>query len=173
VRFVAASNKSLAALVEEGKFREDLYYRINTLVLRLPPLRDRKEDIPSLVQQLLPQLAREIRRPVPVVDSDAMDALVVHSWPGNIRELRNVLERAILVAASPVLRPGDLRLNVAARKPSSAPNGTLKEVEWLHIQRVLEEEKGSVGRAAKRLGIPRSSLYQKLKLRDPQASPLP
>jgi DNA-binding NtrC family response regulator len=172
VRFVAASNKSLAALVEEGKFREDLYYRINTLVLRLPPLRDRKEDIPSLVQQLLPRLAREIRRPLPVVEPDAMDALVAHSWPGNIRELHNVLERAILVASSPVLRPADLRLNAAARKPASAPNGTLKEVEWLHIQRVLEEEKGSVGRAAKRLGIPRSSLYQKLKLRDPQASPL-
>jgi DNA-binding NtrC family response regulator len=172
VRFVAASNKSLSALVEEGKFREDLYYRINTLVLRLPPLRDRKEDIPSLVQQLLPQLAREIRRPAPVVDADAMDALVAHSWPGNIRELRNVLERAILVAASPVLRPADLRLNAVSRKSSPAPNGTLKDVEWHHIQRVLEEEKGSVGRAAKRLGIPRSSLYQKLKLRDPQASSL-
>jgi DNA-binding NtrC family response regulator len=171
VRFVAASNKSLSALVDEGKFREDLYYRINTLVLRLPALRHRKEDIPNLVQQLLPQLAREIRRPVPAVDAEAMEALLAHSWPGNIRELRNVLERAILVAAAPILRASDLRLNATTRRPvsSSSPStGTLKEMEWLHIQRVLQEEKGSVGRAAKRLGIPRSSLYQKLKLREPQ-----
>ena len=171
VRFVAASNKSLAALVDEGQFREDLFYRINTLVLRLPPLRHRKEDIPNLVQQLLQQLSREIRRPVPRVETDVLEALVAHSWPGNIRELRNVLERAMLVATSPVLRPPDLRLNAAVRRPAPAPNaGTLKEMEWLHIQRVLEEEKGSVGRAAKRLGIPRSSLYQKLKLRDPRGS---
>ena len=114
VRLVAASNKSLAALVEEGKSREDLYYRSTRSVLRLPT-RDR-EDIPSLVQQLLPQLAREIRRPVPVIDTDAIDALVAHSWPGSIRELRNVLERAILVAASPILRREDLRLNVAGPK---------------------------------------------------------
>ncbi len=169
VRFVAASNKSLAALVDEGRFREDLYYRINTLVLRLPPLRHRKEDIPDLVQQLVQQLAREIRRPAPRVEADALEALVAHSWPGNIRELRNVLERAMLMATSPVLRPPDFRLNASVRRPSPSSNaGTLKEVEWLHIQRVLAEEEGSVGRAAKRLGIPRSSLYQKLKLRDPR-----
>jgi DNA-binding NtrC family response regulator len=167
VRFVAASNKSLAQLVDQGQFREDLFYRINTLVLRLPPLRHRKEDIPNLAQQILQQLALEIRQPVPQLDANTMDALVAHSWPGNIRELRNVLERAMLVATSPVLRPSDLRLNAAVRRPASATLGTLKETEWLHIQRVLEEEKGSVGRAAKRLGVPRSSLYQKLKLREP------
>jgi DNA-binding NtrC family response regulator len=166
VRFVAASNKSLTALVDQGQFREDLFYRINTLVLRLPPLRHRKEDIPHLVQQLLHRLAREIGRPVPRVETDALDALAAHTWPGNIRELRNVLERAILVATSPTLRASDLRLNTSARKTAAPAVDTLKDVEWHHIQRVLQEEKGSVARASKRLGIPRSSLYQKLKLRD-------
>ena len=166
VRFVAASNKSLTALVDQGQFREDLFYRINTLVLRLPPLRHRKEDIPHLVQQLLQRLSREIGRPVPRVEQDALDALAAHPWPGNIRELRNVLERTMLVATSPTLRASDLRLNTSARKTPAPAVETLKEVEWLHIQRVLQEEKGSVARASKRLGIPRSSLYQKLKLRD-------
>jgi DNA-binding NtrC family response regulator len=166
VRFVAASNKSLTALVDQGQFREDLFYRINTLVLRLPPLRHRKEDIPHLVQQLLHRLGREIGRPVPRVEPEALDALALHPWPGNIRELRNVLERALLVTTSPTLRAVDLRLNTSIRKASAPAVDTLKDVEWHHIQRVLQEEKGSVARASKRLGIPRSSLYQKLKLRD-------
>jgi len=171
VRFVAATHKSLAALVDEGRFREDLFYRINTLVLRLPPLRHRKEDILNLAGLLLQELAREIRRPVPRIDPDAEEALVTHSWPGNVRELRNVLERAMLVATSPVLHRSDLRLNATVRRSSPSPNtGTLREMEWVYIQRVLDEEKGSVGRAAKRLGIPRSSLYQKLKLHDAKRS---
>jgi len=167
VRFVAATNKSLTALVDEGKFREDLYYRINTLVLRLPPLRHRKGDIATLADQVVQQLAREIGRAAPRIEADAVDALVAHSWPGNIRELRNVLERALLVTKNGPLRADDLRLNAGARRPpASAEAETLREVEWQHIQRVLAEEKGSVGRACKRLGIPRSSLYDKLKLRE-------
>jgi DNA-binding NtrC family response regulator len=178
VRFIAASNKSLMQLVDQGDFREDLYYRLNTLVLRLPPLRHRKEDIPMLVQQLLQRLSREIGRPIPRVENDALEALQAHTWPGNIRELRNVLERAMLAAGSgaPVLRASDLRLTASTRRSAAAATmppaaETLKEVEWLHIQRVLEEEKGSVGRASKRLGIPRSSLYQKLKLREAGGNP--
>ena len=174
VRFIAASNKSLIHLLDQGEFREDLHYRLNTIVLRLPPLRHRKEDIPVLVQQLLNRLSREIGRPVPRLEADAVEALQSHAWPGNIRELRNVLERAMLAASSPVLRSVDLRLSASPRRSLPAMAAatipvtaeTLKEVEWLHIQRVLDEEKGSVGRASKRLGIPRSSLYQKLKLRD-------
>ena len=174
VRFVAATNKSLTALVDEGKFREDLYYRINTLVLRLPPLRHRKGDIPTLADQIVQQLAREIGQSAPRIDEDAIETLVAHSWPGNIRELRNVLERALLVTKSGTLRADDLRLNSAARRPAAAAaSETLREVEWQHIQRVLAEEQGSVGRASKRLGIPRSSLYEKLKLRDARAASAP
>jgi DNA-binding NtrC family response regulator len=170
VRFIAATNHHLADLVQKGAFREDLYYRVNTLVLRLPPLRQRREDIPEIAAQLLQQLARDIRRPVPQLDPEAEDALMSHSWPGNVRELRNVLERAMLLAPSAILRRADLRLTSNGngggppeRAGVAASGGTLKEIEWQHIRRVLDEEAGSVPRAAQRLGIPRSTLYQKLK----------
>jgi DNA-binding NtrC family response regulator len=167
VRFIAATNASLAELTERGQFREDLYYRINTMVLRLPPLRARREDIPVIAGRLLEQLAYEMRRPVPELDPDAEAALVEHAWPGNVRELRNVLERAVLLGASPVVRRADLRLNGAASKTPAAQDAeTLKDLEWQHIQRVLAEEGGSVPRAARRLGVPRSTMYQKLKLRE-------
>jgi DNA-binding NtrC family response regulator len=167
VRFVAATNRNLAKLVEEGQFREDLFYRINTMVLRLPPLRERRGDVPVVAQHLLQHLAHEMRRPVPALDAEAEQALAEHSWPGNVRELRNVLERAILLATSPVLRKSDLRLNASTAKPSSAQSSdALKEVEWEHIQRVLDEEGGNVPRAARRLGVPRSTMYQKLKSRE-------
>jgi len=167
VRFLAATNKNLAQLVDEGRFREDLFYRINTLVLRLPPLRHRKADIPHLTTQLMQRLARDIRRPVPQLEPDAEEALVNHSWPGNVRELRNVLERAMLLASSPVIRRADLRLSTAGQR-TGAPSGptSLKEIEWAHIRRVLEDESGNVTRAATLLGIPRSTLYQKLKLQE-------
>jgi DNA-binding NtrC family response regulator len=170
IRFIAATNRPLAGLVDEGKFREDLFYRINTIVLRLPPLRERKEDLPGIVHQLLPQLARDTRRPVPALDEDAERALMDHPWPGNVRELRNVLERALLLTAAPVLRRQDLRLASAASAPRPSTNGsgqaatTLKDVEWQHILRVLAEENNNVPRAAQRLGIPRSTLYQRLKV---------
>ena len=177
VRFIAATNKSLAALVDEGKFREDLFYRINTLVLRLPPLRHRRQDIPYLASQLLQQLARDIRKPVACLDAEAEQALVDHAWPGNIRELRNVLERAMLLASCAVIRRADLRLGsaapaarVAAAAAFTAAAGTLEEIEWQHIDRILADEKGSVARASQRLGIPRSTLYQKLKTRDRRRS---
>ncbi|MFI5178376.1 MAG: sigma-54-dependent transcriptional regulator [Vicinamibacterales bacterium] len=172
VRFIAATNKSLASLVDEGKFREDLYYRINTLVLRLPPLRHRKDDILHLASQLLQQLARDIRRPAMQLDADAEQALIAHTWPGNVRELRNVLERAMLLASSPLIRQCDLRLGPANGRPAQAPTGgTLNEIEWQHIERTLREENGSVGRAAQRLGMPRSTLYQKLKVHDTRRPP--
>ncbi|HZT75842.1 MAG TPA: sigma-54 dependent transcriptional regulator [Vicinamibacterales bacterium] len=175
VRFVAATNRNLAQLVEDGKFRDDLYYRINTMVLRLPPLREHREDIPAIAAQVLRQLQRDVRRSAVQLDPDAEAALMAHSWPGNVRELRNVLERAVLLTASPVLRRSDLRLT-ASPTPSpvaaaSAPApATLKEMEWQQIERVLAEEGGNVPRAAMRLGIPRSTLYQKLKIRNQQTA---
>ena len=170
IRIIAATNRNLAQLVEEGKFREDLLYRINAIVLRLPPLRQRKEDIPAIATQLLHELARDMQRPLPRLEADAEEAIVAHPWPGNVRELRNVLERAVLLATSPVIRRVDLRLNGHEMRPASPPNGTLKELEWQHIQRVLDEEHGNVPRAARRLGIPRSTMYQKLKQRDPRTT---
>jgi DNA-binding NtrC family response regulator len=173
VRFIAATNKSLAALVDQGTFREDLYYRINMLVLRLPPLRHRKDDIAHLAAQLLQQLARDVRRAPARLDAEAEAALIAHPWPGNVRELRNVLERAILLTQSEVLRCADLRLDrakPAGRPAAAAAAGTLDDAGWVHIQRALDDEQGHVGRAALRLGIPRSTLYQKLKARDQRRS---
>ena len=166
VRFIAATNHDLAELVAQGRFREDLFYRINTVVLRLPPLRERRDEIPAIAASLLQQLAREIRRPAPALDVEAEEALLQHSWPGNVRELRHVLERAILLGSAPVLRRADLRLHGGGTKssPQAAVATTLKDLEWQHITRVLSEEDGNVPRAAQRLGVPRSTLYQKLKM---------
>ena len=167
IRFIAATNRALAQLVDEGRFREDLFYRINTIVLRLPPLRERKEDIPGLAKRLLSQLARDTRRPAPMLDAEAEAALVEHPWPGNVRELRNVLERAVLLNTLPVLHRVDLRLSTPVPRAAAGTNGTsagtLKDVEWQFMMRVLNEEGGNVPRAAERLGIPRSTMYQKLK----------
>jgi DNA-binding NtrC family response regulator len=164
VRFLAATNHELSKLVDEGRFREDLYYRINTLVLRLPPLRHRKADIPGLAVTLVQNLAREIGRPPVTIAPDAEEALVAHSWPGNIRELRNVLECAILVGTEPVIRRADLRMKATGGRPA-APKGpdSIRDLELQHIRKILAEEEGNVARAAARLKLPRSTLYQKLK----------
>jgi len=168
VRLVAATNHELAGLVREKKFRADLYYRINTLVLRVPPLRERVGDIPVLAADLLRRLARDMGRPEFEAAPDALDALAGHPWPGNVRELRNVLERAILAAPGRQLERRHLRFDVAGPAASgdgesASPYLTLADVERRHILRVLENEKGQVVAAAERLGIPRSTLYQRLK----------
>jgi DNA-binding NtrC family response regulator len=177
VRLIAATHQDLAEGVRAQRFRGDLYFRISTLPLRLPALRERPEDIPLIARALLARLSRELGRPGLELTPAAEAALRAYPWPGNIRELRNVLERAVLLASHEVLGPGDLLFNHAvarvlgpppAEPAPSAPEAaeldlTLREVERRHIERVLAAEGGHVERAARRLGIPRSSLYQKLK----------
>jgi DNA-binding NtrC family response regulator len=165
IRLVAATHQDLHGLVREKRFRSDLYFRISTLPLVVPPLRERVGDIPVLARRFLERLAGEVKRGVVQLGEDAERALEAYAWPGNVRELRNVLERAVLLAPTSVLRPADLRFDAPA---SAGPgeldsNLTLLEVERRHIERVLREERGRVEVAARRLGIPRSSLYQKLK----------
>lgn len=163
VRLVAATHQDLAALVQAKSFRSDLYFRVSTLPLAIPPLRERPEDIPILTRVLLGRIAGELRREPLVVLPGAEAALKAFPWPGNVRELRNVLERAVLQAERPALAKADIRFDAPepARPPSSEL--TLAEVERRHIVLVLEEEKGRVESAAKRLGVPRSSLYEKLR----------
>jgi DNA-binding NtrC family response regulator len=183
VHLVAATHQSFAALVAEGRFRRDLYFRISTIPLVLPPLRERPDDVPVLAAELLRQFAGRLGRPPATLSPAALRALQAHPWPGNLRELRNVLERAVLLSDGGVLEPRDLHFEpglmvVPAALPPPAPplpgdglpptHLTLAEVERLHIERVLAEEGGRVEQAARRLGIPRSSLYDKLrKLRGP------
>jgi DNA-binding NtrC family response regulator len=166
VRVIAATNKDLRKAVAEGSFREDLYYRLNVVPIVLPPLRERKEDIPLLVSHLLERLAVEMQKEISGVSAEAMAALVAHDWPGNVRELRNVLERGAVVAAGSVIQAGDLGLTrpggAAEPAPAAAP-ASLEEVEKRHIGEVLAHTGGNVTQAARLLGIDRVTLYNKIR----------
>jgi DNA-binding NtrC family response regulator len=165
VRLTAATCQDLSRLMRENKFRSDLYYRISTIPLVVPSLRERVEDIPALARRLLAKCGADLGRNDLELSPDAECALRAYSWPGNIRELRNVLERTALLSEHGVLRAADLRFDDAAMKEIAVYDSqlTLLELERRHIELVLAEEHGQVESAAKRLGIPRSSLYQKIK----------
>ncbi len=165
IRLIAATHQDLAERVRQKKFRSDLFFRVNTIPLTMPALRDRGEDIPELAEMLLQQLGAEMGRSEARLSRDAVRVLQRHSWPGNIRELRNVIERALLLTDGPLIEGSNLRFEsgLQAEGASFDTSLTLLEVERRHIARVLEEEGGQVDRAAQRLGVPRSSLYQKIK----------
>jgi Response regulator containing CheY-like receiver, AAA-type ATPase, and DNA-binding domains len=166
VHIIAATHRDLKKLAEDEKFRSDLYFRISTLRLRMPPLRERPEDIPIITDKLLDQLRFGSRAGELLISDEARSALQSYSWPGNIRELRNVLERAAILSEDGVIRNTSLEFEASAHRGAAVAirsAGTLKEIERQHIQRMLELESGSVSRAAKRLGMPRSSLYAKLR----------
>ena len=169
VRLIAATHHDLRDLVSAQRFRRDLYFRIGTLPLAVPPLRERAEDIPVLVESLLVRLGSELGRQGMRVSGAALAALVDYPWPGNLRELRNLLERAVLLTDGTTIGVRELRLHARGEpvSRSTAPSAaeddlTLAELERRHIERIYEAEQQNVARAATRLGIPRSSLYQKL-----------
>lgn len=170
VRIIAATNKDLLSLVEQGKFRHDLYYRLNVVMLDIPPLRERKSDTPLLIEHFLEKLTKETGISVEGIEQEAMDALLSYSWPGNIRELRNVLERALYVKHDSFIAIQDLPAEFLEATPVSEQSGegagTLKQAveqaEALAIRRAIMEAKGDKRIAAKRLGISKSSLYAKL-----------
>ena len=168
LQIIAATNRNLMQSVREFKFREDLYFRISTFQLRIPPLRERVEDIPVVANSLLRNLASDLAREQQELSRGAETVLSNYSWPGNIRELRNVLERVALTCDSRVIEAQDLGLAQSASGSMPAADMeyglTLAELERQHIARVLHEESGKVAQAALRLGIPRSTLYQKLKV---------
>jgi len=164
IRLIAATHQDLGHLVRSGQFRDDLFYRISTIPITVPPLRARTEDIPILAQHLLQGFAQDFGRGRVTIAGAAIAALMEYPWPGNIRELRNVLERALLLAEGDTLNRSDLRFTSPAADPGYPDaNLTLEELERKHIQHVLNEERGRVEKAAARLGIARSSLYQKIK----------
>jgi DNA-binding NtrC family response regulator len=162
VRLIAATHQDLQGLVRERRFRSDLYFRICTLPLRVPSLRERPDDIPVLARHLLATICRDLGRSARLTAA-AERALAGYAWPGNIRELRNLLERAVLLGEGGELEARHLRFDGPLGGPASEGELTLDELERRHIARVLGEEAGHVERAARRLGIPRSTLYQKLK----------
>jgi DNA-binding NtrC family response regulator len=165
IRLITATHHDLGRLVSEGRFRSDLYFRLGTIPLIVPPLRDRGEDILILARRLLSELAGARGRGALRLSRNAEAALLRYTWPGNVRELRNILERAVLLSDRNTLEVDDLGIEAASR-PGQAPlelSLTLAEVERRHIEAVLADARGRVEEAARRLGIHRSSLYNKLK----------
>jgi DNA-binding NtrC family response regulator len=165
VRLIAATHQDIGQLVRDKRFRDDLYFRISTIPLSFPALRERVEDIPTIAQYLLDKVAADLGRGQLELDEGCMQALKAYAWPGNVRELRNVIERAVLLSGEKNITLNDLQFDghTQVGAPFLDSRLTLLELEKQHIQRVLQEERGRVEKAAKRLGIPRSSLYQKLK----------
>jgi len=168
VRLVAATNRDLAQLVAEGRFRGDLYYRLNVFPLLLPPLRERSEDIPRLVRHFTQRFARRMGRRIETIPSATMEALARYPWPGNIRELQNVIERAVILSPGPSLQVplGDLQQAAAQVSVPTGQAVTLADAEREHILGALRETGGVVGGpkgAAARLGMKRSTLYKKMK----------
>lgn len=165
VRLIAATHQDLGQLVRERRFRDDLYFRISTIPLSFPALRERLEDIPTLAQYLLDKVSADLGRGELRLDQSCIQALQAYSWPGNIRELRNVIERAVLLSDQKNITLNDLHFDghTQVGAPFLDSRLTLLELEKQHIERVLQEERGRVEKAARRLGIPRSSLYQKIK----------
>jgi two-component system response regulator HydG len=160
-RCIAATNKNLEALVKAGTFRPDLYYRLHVFCIDLPPLRDRREDIPLLVAHFLNKFCMMTSRPVPQISPEALQILMNHEWPGNVRELENAVERALVVCRGPEIRPADFAFQFQG---GDAPSGrTLEDVERVHIERILRECDHNLSRAARVLDIDRTTVYNKLR----------
>ena len=162
-RCVAATNKRLEALIEEGKFRQDLYYRLNVFGIELPPFRERREDIPLLVDHFIRKFASPMNKQITRVSPRAMELLQACDWPGNVRELENAVERAMVVAQEPELQEQDFSLKLPAEHGPANGTRTLEDAERIHILRVLEECDGNQSRAAQVLDIDRVTLHTKLK----------
>jgi DNA-binding NtrC family response regulator len=173
IRLVTATNNDLQKLVQEGKFRNDLFYRLNVVTIILPPLRERRDDIPLLARHFLHDFSLENNRKIEDISSDAVDALVAYDWPGNVRELRNVIERMVVLGRGPKLTLRDLPASVRADKRFSAPQpaapaaplaaSSIREANRRMIMAALEAAGGNRTLAAQRLGINRRTLHRKLR----------
>lgn len=162
VRVICATNKDLELAVKEGKFREDLYYRLNVFTIFLPPLRERKSDIPLLANHFMKKFSQVMNKPVTQIDPEAMDVLVRYDWPGNIRELANAIERAMVVGQPPQIKKEDLPfqlMNTNGIKPAS---DSIEEIEKVHILKILNQYNWNISKSAEVLDIDRATLYNKI-----------
>ena len=162
VRVFSATNADLHAEVAENRFRQDLLFRLNTIEIRLPPLRDRREDLPVLASHFLRQHAEHYRKPIQGFDEGAIKALLGHAWPGNVRELDHAVERAVLMAQGDSIRAADLGLRAGREGPPRLEEMSLEDVEALLIKKALARFNGNVSHAASALGLSRSALYRRL-----------
>jgi len=168
VRFIAATHRDLKHEVEAGRFRQDLYYRLNVITLRLPPLIERQGDIPLLANHFLAKKMKEQGKKITEIDPKAMDLLEAYSWPGNVRELENVIERALALTAGEVIKPEALpgyirNLSVETFRQHWSTIPTLEEQEIEYIRWVLKQYRGNKSKAAQAMGIDRVSLWRKMK----------
>jgi two-component system response regulator HydG len=167
VRVVAATHRDLELAIRTGGFRQDLFFRLNVVQLKLPPLRERKSDIPLLVNSFLEKFA-DPQRPPRTISDDAMRRLMAYDWPGNVRELENAIERAVALGSGPILHLADLPTNLQHASGESLPDTDevvpLEELERRAILRALRETAGDKLAAARLLGIGKTTLYRKLKL---------
>jgi formate hydrogenlyase transcriptional activator len=165
VRVVAATNANLGQMVSEKRFRSDLYYRLNVFPIPVPSLRERAEDIPALVKHFVTMYAEKMKKVIHHIPERVMDIMVSHSWPGNIRELQNFVERSVIMTSGGVLSPPFQRLAPSAG-PQVAEPITLEDAERSHIRKILMQTKGVIhgaNGAAARLGVPRSTLYYRMR----------
>ena len=168
MRLVAASNRDRRAALEDGTFREDLYYRLNVVAIDIPPLRDHKEDIPALTKTFIERYAREAQKPVTAITPAAMKLLMDFHWPGNVRELQNAIERGVALSSGATLDIADIHLDPPARSAASAaagslpPGMTLDQWEDEAIREALRHAGGNKSQAARALGLSRNALRYRL-----------
>ena len=161
-RVIAATNRDLEKAIKDGVFREDLFYRLNVITFEMPPLRDRKEDIPLLSEHFLHRFTKETNKPIDGIAREAIDEMMLYEWPGNVRELENAVERAVVVSKERKIIPNDLPI-FRPEYRLDAPGKSLMEVEKGHISQVLQDNRWNISRSADILGIDRSTLYNKIK----------
>ncbi len=162
VRLISATHQNLRKMVSEGRFRSDLYYRLNVFPITMPSLRERREDVPLLIRHFVNIFAQRMKKQIEVIPPEVIDTLAQHTWPGNIRELENYIERAVILTQGPVLRAPIHELLQSDDEPDTEPI-TLKDAERAHIAKILRECNGVIGTAAVRLGLPRSTLFYKMR----------
>lgn len=166
VRVIAATNKDLNDLIKEGKFRQDLFYRLNVIDIVLPPLRERKEDIGELSRYFLKKCSQKLAKAIPDFTEDALETLDRYQWPGNVRELENVIERAVILCDSDKIASGDLAIPMVSSLKEKVLHPSLEDIEKDYILNVLRETGGNQSKASQLLGIDRKTLYLKLKKYD-------
>ncbi|RLA83693.1 MAG: Fis family transcriptional regulator, partial [Deltaproteobacteria bacterium] len=161
VRIIAATNRDLERMVREGKFREDLFWRLNVFKIELPPLRERREDIPLLVEHFIDKLNRKTQKGIKGISEEAMKILLDYHWPGNIRELQNAIEHAFVLCKDRLIRPQHLPGYLVEK--GEALGGSLRDIEEKLIRKALDEAGGNLTRASRILGIHRTTLWRKLR----------
>jgi DNA-binding NtrC family response regulator len=166
VRVISATNADLQKEIEEGRFREDLLFRLNTVEIHLPTLRERKEDIPLLATHFLKMYATRYRKPAQRLDPAALKLILEHLWPGNVRELDHAMERAVLMAEADTIRPADMALGGGRAPQKSVEEMSIEEMESLLIRKALSRHNGNVSHAAEALGLSRGALYRRLQKYD-------